>query len=183
MKLRIAALIAAAAFVSACDNAATGPNASRDAALLLQFDAQATMDSATLVPRGPAYDNAGPPDSLRLTDAQKAAIKALHDAFAAAHKAQFDQLKVIRDEARAAIQAGKTRAEVRAIMEKAHVIMEAMKPDFEALRAAVAAILTPEQQAWAAEHRRQGGGPMGGPALGARGGPMGPMGGMGGNRP
>jgi len=173
MKLRIAALFAAAAFVGACDNAATGPNAAREAALL-QLDVQATMDSATLVPRGPAYDNEGPPDALKLTDAQKTAIKALHDAFAAAHKTQFDQLKAIREEARAAIQAGKTRDQVRAIMEKSRPIMEAMKPDFEALRAAVAAILTPEQKAWAAEHRRQGGGPMGGPALGARGGPMGP---------
>lgn len=183
MKLRIAAFLAAVAFVSACDNAATGPNASRDAALLVQFDAQATMDSATLVPRGPAFDNDGPPDSLKLTDAQKAAIKALHDAFAAAHKAQFDQLRAIREEARAAIQAGKTRAEVRAIMDKSRTIMEAMKADFEALRAAVAAILTPAQQAWAASHRRQGGGPMGGPPLGARGGPMGPAAPMGPGRP
>lgn len=182
MKLRIAALLAAAAFTSACDNATTGPNAARDAALL-QLDVQATMDSATLVPRGPAYDNEGPPDALKLTDAQKTAIKALHDAFAAAHQPQFNQLKGIREEARAAIQAGKTREQVRAIMEKSRPIMEAMRPDFEALRAAVAAILTPEQKAWAAEHRRQGGGPMGGPALGARGGPMGPMGPMGGNRP
>ncbi|MBA4072903.1 MAG: hypothetical protein C0497_13845 [Gemmatimonas sp.] len=182
MKLRIAALLAAAAFASACDNAATGPNASRETALL-QFDAQATMDSATLVPRGPAYENEGPPDALKLTDAQKAAIKALHDAFAAAHKTQFDQLKAIREEARAAIQAGKTREQVRAILEKGRPIMESMKADFEALRAAVAAILTPEQQAWAAAHRRQSGGPMGGPALGARGGPMGPMGPMGGRRP
>lgn len=182
MKLRIAALVAAATLASACDNAATGPNAAREAALL-QFDAQATMDSATLVPRGPAYDSEGPPDALKLTDEQKAAIKALHDAFYAAHKAQFDQLKAIREEARAAIQAGSTREQVRAIMEKSRAIMEAMKADFEALRAAVAAVLTPEQQAWAAAHRRQGGGPMGSPALGARGGPMGPMGPMGGRRP
>lgn len=177
MKLRIAALFVAAAYASACDNAATGPNAAREAALLVQFDAQATMDSATLVPRGPAYENAGPPDSLKLTDAQKAAIKALHDAFAAAHKTQFDQLKAIREEARTAIKAGKTRDEVRAILEKSRPIMESMKADFEALRAAITAILTPEQQAWAAAHRRQGGGPMGGPGLGARGGPMGPLGG------
>jgi len=184
MKLRIAALCAAVALVSACDNAATGPNAAREAALLIQFDAQATMDSATLVPRGPAYENEGPPDSLKLTDAQKAAIKALHDAFAAAHKTQFDQLQAIREEARAAIQAGKTREQVRAILEKGRPIMEAMKADFEALRAAIAAILTPEQQAWAAAHRRQGGGPLGGPALGARGGPMGPAAGpMGPGRP
>lgn len=182
MKLRIATLIAVAALASACDNAATGPNTAREAALL-QFDAQATMDSATLVPRGPAYENEGPPEVLKLTDAQKAAIKALHDAFFAAHKPQFDQLKAIREEARAAIQTGKTREQVRAILEKGRPIMESMKADFEALRAAVAAVLTPEQQVWAATHRRQGGGPMGGPALGARGGPMGPMGPMGGRRP
>jgi Spy/CpxP family protein refolding chaperone len=182
MKLRIAALFAAAAFASACDNAATGPNAAREATLL-PFDAQATMDSATLVPRGPAFDNEGPPDALKLTDAQKAAIKTLHDAFSAAHKTQFDQLKAIHDAARAAIKDGKTREEVRAIMEKSRVIMESMQADFEALRAAVAAVLTPEQQAWAAAHRRQEGGPMGGPALGAPGGPMGPMGPMGGRRP
>lgn len=182
MKLRIAALLAAAAFASACDNAATGPNEAREAALL-QFDAQATIDSATLVPRGPAFDNEGPPDALKLTDAQKAAIKALHDAFYAAHKTQFDQLRAIHDAARAAIKDRKTREEVRAILEKGRPIMESMKADFEALRAAVAAILTDEQKAWAAEHRRQGGGPMGGPALGAPGGPMGPMGPMGGRRP
>ena len=182
MNLRITALFAAVALASACDNAATGPSAER--AALLQFDAQATMDSATLVPRGPAYENEGPPDALKLTDAQKAGIKKLHDAFYAAHKTQFDQLQAIREEARTAIQAGKKREQVRAIMEKARAIMEAMKPDFEALRAAVAAILTPEQQAWAAAHRRQGGGPMGGPALGARGGPMGPAAGpMGPGRP
>jgi Spy/CpxP family protein refolding chaperone len=171
MKLRIATLVAAAAFMAACDNAATAPNA--DDAALLQFDAQATIDSASLVPRGPAYDRAGPPDSLKLTDAQRAAIKALHDAFLAAHQAQFDQLKAIHDEARAAIEAGKTREEVRAILAKARPIMEAMKADFEALRAAIAAILTPAQQAWAAAHRRQGGGPMGGPPIGAPGGVMG----------
>jgi Spy/CpxP family protein refolding chaperone len=172
MKLRIAVLIAAAAFAAACDNAATGPNAADDAALL-KFDPQATMDSASLVPRGPAYDNEGPPDALKLTDAQKAAIKALHDAFAAAHKAQFDQLRAIREEARAAIKDGKTREEVRAIMEKSRVIMEGMKADFEALRAAIANILTAEQKAWAAEHRRTGGGPMGGLPIGAPGGIMG----------
>ena len=80
---------------------------------------QATSDSATGVPRGPVVrQRQGFPTSIRLTDAQKAAIKALHDAFAAAHKAQFDQLKAIHEEARAAVKAGKTRAEVRAILDE-----------------------------------------------------------------
>ena len=171
MKLRIVSLLTAAAFIAACDNSATGPNA--EEAALLRFDAQATLDSASLVPRGPAYDNEGPPDALKLTDAQKAAIKALHDAFQAAHKTQFDQLKAIHEQAAAAIKAGKTREEVRAILEKARRIMESMKADFEALRAAIANILTAEQKAWAAAHRRAGGGPMGGPPIGAPGGIMG----------
>jgi len=171
MKLRIAAVIAALAVVAACEKNTTAPLASEDA--VLAFNAQNLLDSASMVPRGPAFDNGrGLPDSLKLTAAQEAAIKALHDAFAAAHKAQFDQLKAIHDEALAAIKAGKTRDEVRAILEKAKPIMDAMKADFDALRAAVAAILTPAQKAWAAAHQRLGGGPMGGPPFGAPGGPM-----------
>lgn len=172
MKIRIAALFVAAAFVAACDNSATGPNANEDA-VLVRFDAQNTLDSVSMVPRGPAFDNAGMPDSLKLTDAQKTAIKALHDAFAAAHKTQFDQLKAIHDEAAAAIKAGKTRAEVRIILEKGRPIMESMRADFEALRIAVAQVLTPAQLVWAVAHMRMGGGMMGGPPLGAPGGMMG----------
>jgi Spy/CpxP family protein refolding chaperone len=172
MKIRIAALVAAAAFVAACDNSATGPNAS-EAAALVRFDAQNTMDSASMVPRGPAFDNAGMPDSLKLTDAQKTAIQALHDAFAAAHKTQFDQLKAIHDEAAAAIEAGKSRDDVRAILEKGRPIMESMKTDFEALRIAVAQVLTPAQLVWSVAHQRMGGGMMGGPPFGAPGGMMG----------
>jgi len=160
MKLRIGILIAGAALITACEKSATAPGAADESAVLL-FDQQATLDSVSLVPRGPSYDS-GIPDSLKLTAAQQAAIKALHDAYAAAHKAQFDQLKAIRVEAAAAVKAGKTRAEVRAILEKGKPIMEAMKADFEALRAAVAAILTPAQRAWAAAHMRQGPGPLGG---------------------
>ncbi|MDQ8153337.1 MAG: Spy/CpxP family protein refolding chaperone [Gemmatimonadota bacterium] len=167
MNVRIAALAAAVVFAAACDNASTAP-ASADESALLLFNQQATLDSASLVPRGPAFDNDGPPAALQLTDAQKAAIKALHDAFAAAHKTQFDQLKAIHDQAHAAAKAGKTREEVRAILEKGRPIMESMKADFEALRAAVAAILTAEQKAWAASHQRQGPGPMGAPRMPGR---------------
>ncbi len=172
MKIRIAALIAVAVFAAACEKSTTAPLSAENAVLV--FNQQATLDSVSLVPRGPAFDNGpGIPDSLKLTAAQEAAIKALHDAYAAAHKAQFDRLKAIHEEAMAAIKAGKTREEVRAILEKSKPIMDAMKADFDALRAAVAAILTPAQRAWAESHQRRGGGPMGGPPLGAPGGPMG----------
>jgi Spy/CpxP family protein refolding chaperone len=163
MKFKLTALAVALVSVAACDRSVTSPR-DQDVALLA-FDQAATMDSATMVPRGPFMDNA-PPDSVKLTDAQKAAIKALHDAFAAAHATQFAQLKAIHDEAIAAHKAGKTRAEIRAIMEKAKPIMESMRPDFEALRTKIEAILTPAQKAWAAAHQRGGGGPMGGPGMG-----------------
>jgi len=173
MKLRILALVAVAAFVAACETSTTAPQADDNA--VLAFNTQNLLDSAAAVPRGPAFDNGprGIPDSLRLTGAQIAAINALHDAFAAAHTAQLNQLKAIHDEALAAIKAGKTREEVRTILEKSKPIIESMKADFEALRTAIAAILTPAQKAWAATHQRQGGGPMGSPPVGAAGGPMG----------
>jgi Spy/CpxP family protein refolding chaperone len=155
----MSALAVAAIFIAACDNAATAPKA--DESALLVFDQAASMDSASGVPRGPFMDRELP-DSIKLTDAQKAAIKALHDAYAAAHKAQFDQLKAIHDEARAAMKAGKTRDEVKAILDKGKVIMDGMKADFDALQAKVQAILTPAQKAWFAAHQRHEGGPMGG---------------------
>lgn len=165
MKLKLAAFAVVALFVAACDNAATAPNNAES--VMAAFDAAASMDSATSVPRGPVVDRELP-DSIKLTDAQKAAIKALHDAFAAAHKTQFDQLKAIREEARAAAKAGKTRDEVRTILAKEKPIMDAMKADFDAMRAKIDAILTPAQKAWFAAHQRMGGGPMGGPMMPGR---------------
>jgi hypothetical protein len=163
MRIHTAVLIATVAFVAACEKSTTSPLVDESASL--QFDQQATLDSASLVPRGPYYDS-GVPDSLKLTAAQEAAIKALHDAFAAAHKAQFDQLAAIRQEAMAAVKAGKTRMEVGTILMKGMPIMLSMRADFEALRAAVGAILTPAQKAWAASHQRMGPGPLGGPMPG-----------------
>lgn len=165
MRIRLGALAAVAVFVVGCDNATTSPRV--DESAVLAFDQAATMDSASFVPRGPMYDGEMP-DSIKLTDDQKVAIKALHDAFAAAHKAQFDQLAAIHGEARAAFKAGKTRTDIAAILQKSRPIMEAMRPDFEALRVAVGAILTPAQKAWAAAHQRMGPGPMGGPMPGRR---------------
>ncbi len=159
MRIRLSALAIVAVVVAACDNSSTSPRV--DESAVLAFDLASTLDSATLVPRGPMYSGMMP-DSIKLTDAQKTAIKALHDAFATAHKAQFDALVAIRQDARAAFKAGKTRTEVQAIMAKGKPIMDAMKADFELLRAAVGTILTPAQKAWAAAHMPMGPGPLGG---------------------
>ena len=58
------------------------------------------------------------PEELQLTVEQKAAIAALHDAFMKANAADVAALRAIEQEARAAIRAGKTRDEVRAIVAK-----------------------------------------------------------------
>jgi Spy/CpxP family protein refolding chaperone len=166
MRTKVALLISAVAFIAACERSVTNPVA--DESAVLAFDQQATLDSVSLVPRGPFFDTGGMPDSLKLTTAQEAAIKALHDAFAAAHKTQFDQLKAMHDEAMAAVKAGKARADVMTILAKTRPLMEAMRADFAALQAAVAAILTPAQKAWAAAHQHMGPGPMGGPMMPGR---------------
>lgn len=158
MRITLGTLAAVAVFAAACDNSATSPRDRENA--LLAFDQAATTDAATGVARGPIM-NRQLPDSIKLTDAQKASIKALHDAFAAAHATQFAQLKAIHEQARAAHKAGATRAEIMVILDKGKPIMDAMKPDFEALRAAVGAILTSAQKAWFEAHRRGDGGPMG----------------------
>jgi hypothetical protein len=105
------------------------------------------------------------PDSIKLSVEQKAAIEALHDAFTAAHKADFDALKAIEAEAKAARQAGKTRADVMAIMAKAKPILETLHTAFAALQDAIWAIYTPAQQAWIDAHRSRICGPTGAPPL------------------
>ena len=159
MKFKLSALALGLLLVAACDKSATTSPAT-DPSAVLAFDVAATLDSATLMPRG-LFMDATPPDSIKLTDAQTAAIKALHDAFAAAHATQFAQIKAIHEAARAAHKAGKTRLEVMIILSQSWPIMLSMQPDFAVMRAQVAAILTPAQKQWRAAHQRKAGGPMG----------------------
>jgi Spy/CpxP family protein refolding chaperone len=93
------------------------------------------------------------PEELKLTAEQKAAIHALHEQFLAANKADIAALQKIHDDARAAIKAGKSREEVRAILERAIPIRARLDARFEALRAAIWAIYTPEQRAWLEAHK------------------------------
>jgi Spy/CpxP family protein refolding chaperone len=97
----------------------------------------------------------GLPDELRLTDAQKAQIKALVDAYLAATKADREALTAIIREAVEAIMARKSRDEVRAILERGAPIRARLAAAEAALKAAIDAVLTPEQRAWLASHRPQ----------------------------
>jgi Spy/CpxP family protein refolding chaperone len=97
----------------------------------------------------------GLPDELKLTDDQKAQIKALVDAYLAATKADREALIAILHEAAEAIRAKKPREEVRAILERGAPIRARLAAAEAALKAAIDAVLTPEQRAWLASHRPQ----------------------------
>lgn len=94
------------------------------------------------------------PDSLKLTDEQKAAMHALREAFRLEHADELAALRAIFEEAREARRNGATREEVRAILAEARPIVEALRPDVRALHEALRAILTDAQRAWLDAHRR-----------------------------
>jgi len=165
---RLAPLVAGALLLAACERATAPTQATLNADVLavdpvaLEFNATNGLPGAPFHIAGPGSraDAKGPaapfPDSLKLTPAQQAQIQALRDAFEAANKADLDALKAIHDAAVTAIKAGKTRDEVRAILETAKPILERLAANLAALRAAIGAVLTPEQQAWIAAHRPSG---------------------------
>jgi Spy/CpxP family protein refolding chaperone len=97
----------------------------------------------------------GLPDSLKLTDDQKAQIKALVEAYLAATKADREALIAILREAAQAIAAHKSRDEIRAILERGAPIRARLIAAEATLKAAIDAVLTPEQRAWLASHRPQ----------------------------
>lgn len=93
------------------------------------------------------------PERLQLTVEQKAAIAALHEAFTKATAADIAALRAIEREAKAAIAAGKTRDEIRAILARALPIQARLDAAFRKLQADVWAIYTPEQRAWIESNR------------------------------
>jgi Spy/CpxP family protein refolding chaperone len=104
-----------------------------------------------------AADGRGPgaafPDSIKLTDAQKTQIEALVAAFQAANKTDLDAMKAAMDAARAAMKAGKSRDEVKAILAGAKAAADRVHAKGETLRAAIDAALTASQRAWLAAHK------------------------------
>lgn len=102
-----------------------------------------------------------------LTDAQKAQVKSLGDAYVAAHKSSLDSLKAIADATRAAREAGKTPEEVRAIMQLGMPINQALAPARKEFAEAAIRLLTPSQIAEGCIPQAPGGPMMGG----RRGGP------------
>jgi Spy/CpxP family protein refolding chaperone len=100
--------------------------------------------------RGPG---AAFPDSIKLTDAQKTQIQSLVDAFRAANSADLDAMKAAHVAAREARKAGKSREEIRAILEGAKAAAERVHTNAQALRTSIQGVLTASQRAWLDAHR------------------------------
>lgn len=154
---RIALTVIAAAALAACSNETTAPG---DVSQISDFEIGA-FGSALTATGG--YDAElyrlrllnGLPDDLKLTAEQQAKIKALVDAFEAATKADREALNGILREALQAIRAHKSRAEVKAILDKGAAIRERLSAAEATLRSQIDAVLTPEQKAWLASHKPQ----------------------------
>jgi hypothetical protein len=111
-------------------------------------------------PGGPGGRCAQTADSL--TDTQKSQVNALAAAFTKDHAQQLDSLRAIMDAARAAREAGKTPDEIRAIMETAKPIGDALAPARKQFSETVVSLLTPAQIAAGCIPPAPGGPPPGG---------------------
>jgi len=144
----------------------------RNRLLTLAVVAFATAAPAAWAQRGPGGPGrmGGPGPMCRqgadsLTDDQKSQVKALGDAFMAAHKPQLDSLRAIMEAARAARQAGQTEDQIRAIMDQGKAINDELAPARKDFHEAVVKLLTPQQVADGCIPPAPGGGPP----LGGRG--------------
>lgn len=97
---------------------------------------------------------------LNLTDAQKAQIKQLRDAFQQQNSSQMAQLKSLREQMKTARQA-QNKEQAKALMGQMKTAMEAMKPAREKLHQDILAILTPEQRAKMEQMKSEGKGHRG----------------------
>ena len=83
----------------------------------------------------------------QLSAAQVAQIRELRSAFGESVQGYFETIKQVHEEARAAAQAGATRAQVSAILARAESTLEALRTAERRLAEAILGVLTPEQKA------------------------------------
>lgn len=152
---RIALISLAAVSLAACSTETTAPVARDDE--VNDFAASAFGNALT---SAGGYDadlyqsrlfNAFP-DEIELTDEQRAKIRTLVEAFKVATKADRDALNLILRQAMEAVRAGKSRAEVIAILDKGRVIAERLRAAEATLKTQIEGVLTAEQRAWLAAH-------------------------------
>ncbi len=147
MMKRIACIIALAV-LTACSSDTTAPAAEEllsgiNTDLVQQYDATnaSAMDRSGI--GGSAF-----PDSIALTTEQKAKIQALHEAYRSANAADLAALAAIEAELKAAIRAGKPRAELAAILARAEPIHGRLRAALARLHSDIMAVYTPAQLAW-----------------------------------
>ena len=157
MRARFVMLLGTVVALAACDSSSPVSPATDVADVVDLVPDYAVSEAASMDAAG--IGAAQLPEHLRLTVEQKAAIAALHDAFAKATAADVAARRAIEQEARAAIKAGKSREEVRAILAKAEPIRVRLDAAFTKLRADIWAIYTPDQKAWIESHRPRACGP------------------------
>ena len=155
MRARFVVLFGVIAALGACDRSTTpvSPATTPDDVVDLVPD-YAVSPAASIDPAG--IGGSLLPDALRLTAEQKAAIAALHEAFMKSAAGDIAALWAIEKEAKAAIRAGESRAEVRVILAKGTPIVTRLDAAFKKLQADIWAVYTLEQRAWIEAHRPRG---------------------------
>jgi Spy/CpxP family protein refolding chaperone len=144
------ALVAAFA-LAACSGDTTSP--ADDTAIeqsISGMDVSAASGASALQYRDRLFGSL--PEELRLTDAQRAQIRALVDAFESATRDDRRALGAILADIRKAIHDGKGRDEVRRILHRAEPIHDRLAAAHRKLIADIDAVLTPEQRAWIRAH-------------------------------
>lgn len=154
-------VVAVSLALGACTESATAPRSSvleQDYALVM-FGEMGQALEGTMGPQDstrPFDGRSGRPalpDSLKLTDEQKAEIQALREAFQVAHADEIAALKAIFEEARAARASGATHEEIRAILVEGRPIAEALRPAVFELHHQILNVMTEAQRAWLFQHR------------------------------
>jgi hypothetical protein len=105
------------------------------------------------------------PESLKLTEEQKAAILALHQAFLEDHADEIAALRELERQLRELRKNGGSFEQARPLLLQARAILTGLADDFAELQEAIWAIYTPEQKAWILLHRPRICGPDGPPRL------------------
>jgi Spy/CpxP family protein refolding chaperone len=148
MPRRILPLLFAALVIAACDRGPTesAPVDAPSFEVVLESMGEGAS-AAMLLDRAPA--------ELRLTAAQREAIRALNTEFQRAHRADVEALRTTTRLAMQARRDGKSPEEVRAILEASRPVRERLGVAFAELHRAVQAVLTDAQRAWLREHSRR----------------------------
>lgn len=144
---KILFVLLAVVTLGACSNESTGPATDTlllDDAAVLAFSAMDMSDPGShFIARLNAL-----PDSIKLSSEQRTQIRSLIEAFVQGTRADIEALNAIHQEARAARQAGKTEAEIRAIFARGDAIRTRLHAAEAKLRSDIEALLTPAQKAW-----------------------------------